>query len=148
MNELKAALEEALAAKEAAEFRHDEVEAEISSLEVEIKGLQLAVVRRSGEQPSENRVSPREAKRWRERTRTDAIMAVLEESEGPLGPVDITDILRGVGRDDLRDYVAASLAYLQKQRRVHRIGRAQWVDGPDPSRNELTITRAEPGGTP
>ena len=146
MKELIAALEESLAAKEAAEVRHDEVEAEITSLEIEIKGLQLAVARRSGEQPSENRVSPREAKRWRERTRTDAIVAVLEESEDPLGPADITGKLRDVGRDDLRHYVAASLAYLQKQRRVHRTGRARWVAGPP--RNELTITKAEPGGAP
>ena len=140
MKELKAALEESLAAKEAAEVRHDEVEAEITSLGIEIKGLQLAVARRSGEQPSENSVSPREAKRWRKHTRTDAIVAVLEKSEDPLGPADITDFLRNVGRDDLRHYVAASLGYLQKQRRVHRTGRAQWVAGPGPPRNELTIT--------
>lgn len=142
MVDLRTALKESLAAKVASEERRDEINADIESLEIEIKGLHLAIARRNGEGPTEGRLSPTEVKRWRALKRTDAVVKVLEESKVALGPLDVTSLLHERGRDDPRNSVAASLAYLQKQLRVHSKGRGQWLPGPPPDSSWTTDSDA------
>lgn len=131
--DLRTALETARAEREAAEGQLHEVEAKIESLDIEITGLEMAFARHNGKAEPSSGLSPSEARKWKRMHRTDAIIRVLTEAGEPMGPRDITDVLLSVGRKDQRKLVAAAIQYLKRERRVHWLGRGQWVPGPDPN---------------
>lgn len=129
--DLSTALELARSEREQAISRLHEAEAEVESLDSEIKGLELALARHNGV-PTSPVPPPAEARKWNRLARTDAITRVLEESGEPMSPKEITDILHAVGRTDKRKLVAAAIQYLKRENRVHSIGYGQWVPGPPP----------------
>jgi repressor of nif and glnA expression len=76
-----------------------------------------------------------------EQSRVDAVLTILEESEGPLSPADIRDRLHERGRDDEYRLVSSSLDYLRRSRRAHRVGRGAWIAGPEASDDASAATQ-------
>ncbi|MGH8823521.1 MAG: hypothetical protein ACRDVN_03470 [Jiangellaceae bacterium] len=125
--ELQAALrrtEEMLAAaREALRLAAEEVE----SLEVEHRGLTLAVARHRGDSPPPM-VGESEQATWLGMTRADAVEAMLTKEDRPIGPAELSRLLVAKGRrNDKPNYVAAALDYLKRRGRVESLGVGQWV---------------------
>lgn len=99
----------------------------LEDVQMEIDGLQRAVQRHSG-----RRNNDETATSIRGLARTDAIEEVLKRAGRPLGPTEITQALNTRGRADRYNAVSAAVAYLGRTGRVHSVGRAQWVHGPQP----------------
>jgi len=137
--DIRTALELAQSEREKALTRYHEAEADLDSLDTEIRGLELALVRHNGA-PAVEAPPPAEARKWAALTRTDAITRVLDEEGGPMSPKEITDALLARGRSDKRKLVAAAIQYLKREGRVHSIGYGEWVLGPSVS--------ADDGGAP
>ena len=121
LHQLRTALSETDDALDAARHDRAELDVRIESLEMERRGLELAIARRNGTAPDAN------GDTWRRMARTDAVIKILEESDGPLSPIEVTEQLHRHGRDDRRDPVAAALAYLKRDNRVRHVGPAQWT---------------------
>jgi len=122
LDQLRTALDETDEALRVARAERDRILAEIETLESERRGLDLAIARRNGSSEQTD-----DSGHWRRLNRTDAVVAVLNESDESLGPAEITERLIRHGRDDKRDSVAAALAYLKRTGRVSHIGTAAWT---------------------
>ena len=129
--DLRNALEVARTEREDVLARLHTAEAEVASLDTEIKGLELALARHNGG-PTPVGPDPVEIRKWKKMARTDAITRIMEEKGEPMSPREITDALLSVGRTDQRNPVAAALQYLKREQRIHWIGRGQWIPGPHP----------------
>lgn len=68
---------------------------------------------------------------WSRDGRSDAVLravVAIAKSGRPATPGDILELLQAHNRaGDTRDYIGASLAYLNKSGRVKNVGRGQWV---------------------
>lgn len=112
LNPLKTALEDVKRELLAARSAQEQLANRIESLQAEARGLELAIARHTGQSGDATGES---SSRWRRMNRTDAVLAVLTDSEIPLGAAGITRVLHEHGRDDPRDHVAATLAYLKNK---------------------------------
>jgi hypothetical protein len=61
--------------------------------------------------------------------RTDAVEFVLKSTREPLTPTTVMEILHLNGRADDYHSVSASLLYLQRRDRAHRVARGLWLAG-------------------
>jgi chromosome segregation ATPase len=71
---------------------------------------------------------------WQTLTRTDAVFKAIEElsaSQSAASPGDIESLLRTRGRNDDRDQIGGATAHLNRNERIHSVGRAQWAIGPE-----------------
>lgn len=128
--EIDAALRKARQDRDAAVAERDRLDSEIAELELMIRGLELALARVDSTSGRPSQDAARSA--WTDLPRTDAVIRALEEIGQPAGPADVTKVLRSHGRDDERDLVSASIAYLKTQKRVHSPGYGRWALGPAP----------------
>jgi hypothetical protein len=124
--DLDGALQDVETELAAARERQEKLTAYIESLQAEAHGLRLALARHSGDSEVAS-ASNGQAARWRRYPRTDAILAVLEEADTPMGPADITRELHTKGREDERAHVAAALAYLKRKGRVQHLTLGEWA---------------------
>ena len=72
---------------------------------------------------------------WQHEARSDAILRAvkeLTESAGVASPGSIEELLHARNRDDSRDAIGASLAYLNRTNRIWRQGRGAWISGTKP----------------
>lgn len=130
-------LEEALANAEAelaaAERALGRAQETVEALRIEKRGLEYALARH------QQRDRPADVSRIERAVvagmnmaldtmaRTAAIEKVLEDSDVPLSPTEVTNRLHAAGRDDDPHHVSAALAYLNSKGRVASRGRGQWV---------------------
>ncbi len=113
-------------------------EAAREELDIEVKGLRLALSRlqRNRDQPEEQRPTEpaedesmsAEVKAWRALSRTDAVERVLAEGGGELHRKEIARRLAEVGRGDTLDAISAALAYMARgdAPRVEGLGYGRW----------------------
>jgi hypothetical protein len=129
--DLGAALRETEAALEAARVRQRLANEEVEALEMEHKGLTLAVARRRGLPPppvvSESEQKNRQALNWEAMTRTAAVEMMLGRQDQSVGPAELSRLLVTVGRkNDTPNYVAATLEHLKQRNRAVRVGYGKW----------------------
>lgn len=122
---LKAALEEQRLLRE----QQSQIGQRVAELETEVQGLHMAIARAGNGAGAatalvDSTLPPTDL------SRTDAIWRVLREAKGPMSPSEVQAALHDLGRDDDYNAVSAALAYLARNKRVHSVGRAQWVGGP------------------
>ena len=142
MLDLKSALEDVDRELKDAHEQQQRLTGTIESLEAEARGLELAIARHNG-QVQEMVAANGETAAWRKMPRTDAVIRVLAEADEPLGPAGITGELHQHGREDRRDPVAATLAYLKKKGRVSHESYGMWtVD----TLSEDNLDRLQGGG--
>jgi hypothetical protein len=70
---------------------------------------------------------------WSNETRSDAVehaVREITEKNEYATPAQIEEFLSSKNREDTRDAIGATLAYLNKTSKVHSTGRAQWAIGP------------------
>jgi hypothetical protein len=115
---LKEALENVQHELATAHSEQERIAHKIETLQAEARGLELFIARHNGHDDEDAATDRQQTSRWRRMSRTDAVEAALDESDRPLGAADITKVLRAKGRDDPRDHVAATLAYLKRKGRV------------------------------
>ncbi|WP_298944582.1 hypothetical protein [uncultured Microbacterium sp.] len=138
-------IQSAIDARAIAESRIDakreelaELERELDLLEQEEQGYRLALTRRFPETPSEDVPGSMPAVNEglfplvddiASQGRSDAVwtaVKMLSRTGSTASPAGIEDFLRERGRDDSRDAIGAALAYLNRTKRVVRVGRGQW----------------------
>jgi hypothetical protein len=133
--DLREALQEAVTQERRLRAKRDEIDKELADLEVEVRGLRMAVERYSHAAPNQDRL-PIEVSAvlmngdLLQAPRTDAVRVVLQPATSPMRPTEIVSQLHELGRDDDYAAVSAALAYLHRVDRVHSVGRGQWVWGP------------------
>ena len=137
--DIRTALELARVERAENEEQKQMIEDRKFALDIEIAGLEMALSRHDGPLDSPASPSPSETKEWRALTRTDAVVRVLSESNKPMSPREITNVLLSMGRTDKRKLVAAAIQYLKQGKRVHSIGYGEWVAGPLPPSAAATI---------
>jgi|NGEPerStandDraft_6_1074524.scaffolds.fasta_scaffold126321_2 hypothetical protein len=59
--------------------------------------------------------------------RTEAILAILRQSEGTLSPSEIAMRLRAAGRDDDSRSVTATLSYMVEKGRIEKVARGLYL---------------------
>lgn len=124
--DLEAALADAdLALKEAA-HQLDQLRERVDALQLERRGLELALARHRGE-PVSDAASDHRENEWLPLPRTEAILQVMARTDEPMAPVEITRQLKQFGRSDSGHAVSAALSYLHREDRVQSLGRGQWV---------------------
>jgi hypothetical protein len=166
---LEAALAETEAAIPTAQAEAEEASRRLAGLLDEMRGLQLALARRTAlagvsnttttstvktvgvdavlvappaEPAASEAASAEPGGDWASLNHMDAVLRALTDAKRPLSPKDIVRSLRVVGRPDTNDQVRASLAALKKRGRVSLKGRAQWVPTPEPRATGLQEAQA------
>jgi hypothetical protein len=148
--DLEAALRETEAALDAARVRQRLANEEVEALEMEHKGLTLAVARRRGLHPppvvSESEQESGLALNWEALTRTAAVETMLGRQDQFVGPADLSRLLVAAGRkNDTPNYVAATLEHLKQRNRAVRVGYGKWKLADD---NKLELADdAQPNGS-
>jgi hypothetical protein len=145
--DLRDALGAAVAQERALRDKRDAIDKELADLEVEVRGLRMAMERYSREAPGQDQLpievsGAPDPEELHGAARTDAIEAVLASATEPMSPTAIVARLHDLGRDDNYSAVSAALAYLHRTHRVHSVGRGQWVLGHNDE--ELAPTGDEP----
>jgi hypothetical protein len=77
---------------------------------------------------------------WQTMPRTVAVetaIAELSDAADSAGPSDIENFLRNRGRADTRDEIGGAVAHLNRTHKIHSVGRAKWVPGPEPVEPEV-----------
>lgn len=113
-----------------------ELEKGREELRTEEQGYRLALARRFPDTVAETAEAPTSTGLFsldnglEQQTRSDAVeTAVRILSRGPEGfatPAAIEEFLEERGRDDSRDAIGATLAYLNRSSRVANVGRGKW----------------------
>jgi DNA repair exonuclease SbcCD ATPase subunit len=134
--DLQEALEAALERQRRLQHDREALDEQLADLEIEVRGLRMALERHLGREDIERTVAER-ATRLKTAldsqrvSRTDAILGVLRRAGRPMSPTEIREALHELGREDEYNAVSAALAHLAKSERAQSIGRAQWVAGRD-----------------
>lgn len=123
--DLEAALADADLALRETTRQLDQLRERVDVLQLERRGLELALARHQG-RPAPD-AAQQEDSEWLSLPRTAAILRVMERTDEPMAPVEITRQLRQFGRTDTGHAVSAALSYLHREDRVRSLGRGQWV---------------------
>jgi hypothetical protein len=102
-----------------------QLDLEVRQLEIEHRGLTLAVKRHDAAPVDLESLD--EPDFFAGMSRTQAIVTVLREAGRPMSPSEIVTELNQRGRSDGPKVVSASLAHLQKQGKVRSESRGEWV---------------------
>jgi hypothetical protein len=133
----------------AIEARMADVQAQISDAEEDERVLRRVAAQYSLPVPQDGPLLPREVEEWRNLARTAAVQRVLAESDRPLSPLGISQVLHQKGRNDSAHNVSAALARLKDTQRAKQADRGRWVVPGDPKQAEPVSVAAErlPTGT-
>jgi len=134
---LKAALDDAEARRVDLVDRISSAEMALDDVELECRGLRLAVAQHGVSEPDANPVASM--------NRTDAILAILSAQAEPVSNRELVALLTESGRDDVYEAASAALAHLSRTDRAHAVTRGQWVIGPPELDN---ISEAAPAYDP
>jgi hypothetical protein len=141
---LETALRNTEAALEAAREKLREAAELVESLEIEQRGLKLALARHQG--PTASSVIPApEQENWQAMTRAAAVETMLRRQNRAMGPTELSTLLVAAGREnDNPNYIAATLGHLKQRQRVRNIGHGKWVlaEGAQPSGSEPAANAA------
>jgi len=70
---------------------------------------------------------------WTNLSRNNAVENAIKEvnaKHATVSPADIEECLKAHGRSDDRDQIGGATAYLNREKRIHSLGRGRWVFGP------------------
>ncbi|MGH2679234.1 MAG: hypothetical protein ACRDG8_01915 [Actinomycetota bacterium] len=140
---LEAALQEARTKLTRAEGRRQALADEISNLQEEVRGLELALARRKGGSSTGSPAS----NGWGKLSRTGAVERLLRETGKPMGPSEISRALNERGRpNDNAHYVSAALSYLKTRKVVVSAGNGRWRPRETEPKANLPMDRPTPLG--
>jgi hypothetical protein len=118
-----------------------QLELEVRQLEMEHRGLLLAVQRHDAAPVDLESLD--EPDLFAGMARTQAVVTVLREVGRPMSPSEIVTELNQRGRSDGPKVVSASLTHLQKQGKVRSESRGEWVPTFTTDRDEFLANLAD-----